>query len=235
MYHAQDDMEAAVDKALTSADFPRAPAPAAVAPAAEVRAAPAAAAAVKEPEKKVSPVVTRCAILDALQGVTYPITYAAETVVLCHQGYHACALTYVQLLHGHMRRNLCNLQGRRPSPSEMRPCRSMEEDLASPRGEPAKVGGLAKSKWVMVAVAVAAVAVGLYTFRDTFLAGSVNARLLRVYALVCQVGHLLYHLARSVSMQAAACEDWLRCVHRGVTLGSCAVCWVSSSCSTQQT
>lgn len=113
-------MEAAVDKALTSADFPRAPAPAAVAPAAEVRAAPAAAAAVKEPEKKVSPVVTRCATLDALHKATYPITYTAETVVLCHQGCHACALTCVQLLHGHMWRSLCNLQGRRPSPSEMR-------------------------------------------------------------------------------------------------------------------
>ena len=86
MYHAQDDMEAAVDKALTSADFPGAPAPAMVAPAAEVRAIPAAAAAVKEAEKRVSPAVTRCAILDASHGVTLSIIYAAKTVFLCHQG-----------------------------------------------------------------------------------------------------------------------------------------------------
>ena len=117
----------------------------------------------------------------------------------------------------------------------MRLCRSMEEDVASPRAEPAKAGGLVKSKWVMAAVAVAAIGVGLYTFRDTFLAGSVNARLLRVYALVCQVRHLLCHLACGASMQSAACEDWLRAMHSGLTLGSCAVCRVVSNCSTQQT
>ena len=98
-------------------------------------------------------------------------------------------------------------------------CRSMEEDSASPRGEPAKAGGLARSKWVMAAVAVAAIGVALYTFRDTFLAGSVNARLLSVYGLVCQVGLPLYHLACGVSMQAAACEDWLRSAHRRCDTG----------------
>ncbi len=68
VYHVQDDMEAAVDKALTSADSPGAPAPVAEAAAAEVKGAPAAAPAVKEPEKKMSPVVTRYAILNASHG-----------------------------------------------------------------------------------------------------------------------------------------------------------------------
>ena len=109
MYHAQDDLEAAVDKALTSAAFPGAPAPATVAPAPEVGAVPAAAAAVKEAEKRVSPVVTRCAVLDALHGATCPTTCAAEIVFLCHQGRCAGALIHVQLLRGHTRRTSCNL------------------------------------------------------------------------------------------------------------------------------
>ena len=41
-----------------------------------------------------------------------------------------------------------------------------------------------RSKWIMAAVAVAAIGVGLYAFRDTYLAGSVNARLVKVYALL---------------------------------------------------
>ncbi len=60
-------------------------------------------------------------------------------------------------------------------------CRTFEEDM--PKAEPSML----QSKWVMAAVAVAVVGLGLYTFRDTFLAGSVNARLFKVYAFVCRV------------------------------------------------
>ena len=60
-------------------------------------------------------------------------------------------------------------------------CRTFEEDM--PKAEPSML----QSKWVMAAVAVAVLGVGLYTFRDTFLAGSVNARLFKVYAFVCRV------------------------------------------------
>ena len=63
-------------------------------------------------------------------------------------------------------------------------CRSIDEETGSPRAEPFK---LAQSKWVVAALAVAVIGMGLYTFRDTFLAGSINARLLKVYALFCQV------------------------------------------------
>lgn len=52
-----------------------------------------------------------------------------------------------------------------------------------PKAEPSML----HSKWVMAAVAVAVVGLGLYTFRDTFLAGTVNARLFKVYAFVCRV------------------------------------------------
>ena len=62
--------------------------------------------------------------------------------------------------------------------------RSFDEDFGSPRAQPSK---LAQSKWVVAAVAVAVIGLGLYTFRDTFLAGSVNSRLLKVYALLYQV------------------------------------------------
>lgn len=56
----QDDLEAAVDKALTSADASPAQAPAAEAkPLEAAPAAITAKAAVKEPEKKPAPVVTR--------------------------------------------------------------------------------------------------------------------------------------------------------------------------------
>ena len=63
-------------------------------------------------------------------------------------------------------------------------CRSFDEDTGSPRAEPNK---LLQSKWVIAAVAVAVIGVGLYTFRDTFLAGSINSRLVKVYALLYQV------------------------------------------------
>lgn len=65
-----------------------------------------------------------------------------------------------------------------------RACRSIDEDMGSPRAEPPK---LLQSKWVMAALAVAVLGVGLYAFRDTFLAGSVNSRLVRVYAFLYQV------------------------------------------------
>ena len=56
----QGDLEAAVDKALTSAESPPTAVPALDA-GLEDKAVPAVKAAVKEPEKKVSPAVTRWA------------------------------------------------------------------------------------------------------------------------------------------------------------------------------
>lgn len=57
-YTVQGDLEAAVDKALTSAESPPTAVPATDA-GLEDKAVPAVTAAVKEPEKKVSPAVTR--------------------------------------------------------------------------------------------------------------------------------------------------------------------------------
>ena len=54
----------------------------------------------------------------------------------------------------------------------------MDEDAGALKAEPSR------SKWIIAAVAVAAIGAGLYAFRDTYLAGSVNARLVKVYALL---------------------------------------------------
>ena len=83
-------------------------------------------------------------------------------------------------------------------------CRSFDEDMGSPRAEPAK---LLQSKWVMAALAVAVIGVGLYTFRDTVLAGSVNSRLVKVYALLYQVSFCACTFTNFVSGQ----KQVLRC------------------------
>ncbi len=74
--------------------------------------------------------------------------------------------------------------------------------MGSPRAEPAK---LLQSKWVMAALAVAVIGVGLYTFRDTFLAGSVNSRLVKVYSLLYQVSSCAYISRKCLSGQCGVC------------------------------
>ena len=100
-------------------------------------------------------------------------------------------------------------------------CRSIDEDTGSPRAEPSK---LLQSKWVMAALAVAVLSVGLYAFRDTFLAGSVNSRLVRVYALLYQVSPWV-----GMSQTCVACALGLLCTHvtarlRAGVLPGCAGC-----------
>ncbi len=228
----QDDLEAAVDKALISAESTPAQAPAAEAkPVEAVPSVITAKAAAKEPEKKLPTVATRCAhktMLPPCAWGTHPhcragaalglallacqirclvksdFSFCPTFAEMCSSplslGCARCRTYAVCMLCTGLK---CSVPSRAPIYyHHTGACRSFDEDMGSPRAEPAK---LLQSKWVMAALAVAVIGVGLYTFRDTVLAGSVNSRLVKVYALLYQVSSCPCISTNCLSGQCGVC------------------------------